>query len=135
MLADCLPAETTQQLHSGPGCLIGRDQSKKPVLFTVANPRYVRGQRTRVILGLGQCQAGLGRDIEQVGVDAEEVGEGALRRGQRSQAGRNRRLDTVLVVIVEGVLITLPRAVGRQPGQVERPEVAGGEFGASAGAR
>ena len=66
------------------------------------------------------------------GVDAEEVGEGAPRRGQRSQAGRNRRLGTVLVVIVEGVLLSVPRAVGRQAGQVERPGVAGGEFGASA---
>ncbi len=86
----------------------------------------------RIILDLGQRWAGLGGDIEQVGVEAEEVGEGALRSGQRSEASRNRGLHNVLVSVVEGVLIAFPHAVGRQPGQVERAQVSGGELGAGA---
>jgi hypothetical protein len=73
-------------------------------------------------------RAGLGGDTEQVGVNTEEVGEDALRSGQRSEAGRDRRLHNVLGLLVEGVLIALPCAVPGQPGQVERPQIARCEF-------
>jgi hypothetical protein len=91
------------------------------------------GQTGRILLRLGQRRAGLGLDAEQAGVNAEEVGQGALRGGQRSEAGRDRRLDNVLVLVVEGVLVAFPCAIAGQPGQVERPQIASGEFGAGTG--
>jgi hypothetical protein len=39
----------------------------------------------------------------------------------------------VVLVAVEGVLVSFSGAVAGQPGEIERPEVAGGEFGAGSG--
>lgn len=69
---------------------------------------------------------------EQNGVQAHEVGECPLRAGQRLEARRHVRLQPILVVGVERLLVDLPAAVGGQPSQVEGTEVASGDFGANA---
>jgi len=56
-LAGWLAAEAAQQLHSGPRRLVRCDQPEKPVLIAAWNARYVRGQRVRIILDLGQRAA------------------------------------------------------------------------------
>jgi hypothetical protein len=53
-------------------------------------------------------RAGLRCDREHVGVKAQEVGQGALGRGERSQAGGHRWLGFVFLVVVEGVLVAFP---------------------------
>jgi hypothetical protein len=76
------------------------------------------GQFAGIVFRLGQGRAGLGCDREQVGVEAQEVGQGALWCGEHSQAGGHRWFEFVFFVVVEGVLVAFPGAVGRQPGQV-----------------
>ncbi|HEY3903895.1 MAG TPA: hypothetical protein VGM14_08345 [Streptosporangiaceae bacterium] len=63
--------------------------------------------------GGGVGRAGLGRDGEQVVIEPEEAGQGALGCGQGGQAGRDRRLELFLILIVERVLVALPDSVGR----------------------
>jgi hypothetical protein len=72
----------------------------------------------------------VGCDREQVVIGAEEVGQCLLRSGKRGQSGRHEWLEFVVLVAVEGVLVSFPGAVAGQPGEIERPEVAAGEFGA-----
>jgi hypothetical protein len=45
--------------------LIGGDQPEQPVLLAGGNAGYVRGQRARIVLHLGQRRAGLGGDAER----------------------------------------------------------------------
>src|SRR3712207_8098793 len=51
------------------------------------------------------------RSREQVIVEAEEVGQRPLRRGECAQPRRNRRLEIVLGITIEDVIVTLPGAV------------------------
>jgi hypothetical protein len=44
----------------------------------------------------------------------------------------DRRLHLILVLIAERILLAFPPAVARQPGQIQRPQVPGCEFGADA---
>ena len=89
------------------------------------------GQRTQILPRLRRLRAGPRRGGEQIGIEAEEIGQCALRRGQRPQPGRYRRLPLVLVIVAEGVLVPLPPAVGRQPRQIQRPKVTGGQLAAN----
>jgi len=92
----------------------------------------VGGQRARILLRLRQLRAGLRRHREQIRIDADEIGQSALRGGQRPEPGRHRRLPLVLVIFAESVLVPFPPSVGRQPCQIQRPKVTGGELGADA---
>ncbi|XVV01826.1 hypothetical protein ACQPW3_31195 [Actinosynnema sp. CA-248983] len=83
--------------------------------------------------GAVQWWAGPGCDREQVVVEAEEVGQCPLGRGECAQTGWDWGLDVVVRLAVEGVLVAFPDAVGGQPGEIERSEVAGGQFGADSG--
>lgn len=71
-----VPEKAPQQFHPGPCRLVICDQREKPVLVADGEIRDARGQRTRIVLYLGQPRTGLGRDLEKVGVEAEEVGQG-----------------------------------------------------------
>src|SRR5690606_8132512 len=91
-----------------------------------------------LLLGLAQGRDGVGElgaaglavrarfggDFQQGLVELEEVGQRALRAAERFQARRHRRLQAVLVVGGERVLLDLPAPVGGEPGQVQRAEVA-----------
>jgi hypothetical protein len=71
----------------------------------------------------------LGCDREQVVVEAEEVGQRPLCRGEHAQPGWHGWLEVVVGVAVESVLVPLPATIGGQPGEIERPEIAGGKLG------
>src|ERR1035437_1295246 len=52
--------------------------------------------------------------------------------GPVSDPSPHRRLPLVLVIFAESVLVPFPPSVGRQPCQIQRPKVTGGELGADA---
>jgi hypothetical protein len=91
---------------------------------------HPRGELAGIVSDLVEWWTCLGCDCEQVVVEAEEVGQCLLRRGKRGQSGRHGWLEFVVLVAVEGVLVSFLGAVAGQPGEIEWPEVAGGEFGA-----
>jgi hypothetical protein len=124
--------QAAQHLHPGPRRLIAGDQHEKAVLLRAGQPGDVGGERARILLHLGQIRAGLRHHREEIGIEAEEIGESTLRGGQRAQPGRHRRLQRILILVAERVLITLPPAVCRQPRQIQPSQVTGGEFGTDA---
>ena len=60
------------------------------------------------------------------------AGQGALWCCEGAQACGNWWFEVGFFVVVEGILVPFPDSVGRQPGQIKRTQVPGGEFGADA---
>src|SRR5207249_3440660 len=84
-----------------------------------ANPPFhVTGRGTTFSNGV----AALGRDGQQVFVKAQELGERAQRRREIPKTRGDRRLD--------GVVVQEFTLRAGQPAQVQRTQVAAGQFGA-----
>ncbi|MFJ2198449.1 hypothetical protein [Streptomyces violaceusniger] len=84
--------------------------------------------------GFGGGGAGLCGDGEQVGIDPQVVRQRALRGGEIGETGRDGRFGggPVLLFIV---VLPFPRGEGGQPGEIQGPQVARGEFVAYADER
>jgi hypothetical protein len=80
---------------------------------------HPRGELAGIVSHLVEWWTCLGCDCEQVVVEAEEVGQCLLRSGKGSQSGRHGWLEFVVLVAVEGVLVSFPGAVAGQLGEIE----------------
>lgn len=77
---------------------------------------HLSGELTGIVSDLVEWWTCLGCDCEQVAVETEELGQYLLRPGKRGQSGRHGWLELMVLVAVEGVLVTFPGAVAGQPG-------------------
>ncbi len=124
-----LQAHPAPQLRPGDKTLAPSDQQEQPVLLTRRKPCHPGGQLLGPDPRVRRRRARLRGDLEQIRVQTEEVRERALWRRQLRQPRRHRRLTVVLMVLVERALVAVPRALGRQPTEIERAQVTGRELG------
>ncbi|MGI5285784.1 hypothetical protein ACQEVF_20930 [Nonomuraea polychroma] len=132
LLVGGLAAELAHQFPANPGGVILDHPQQQRVLALGGQSADPGGQSLSIVLYRLRWSAGLGGGREQVLVQAQEVGQSPLRRAERTQPRRDGRLQLVLLLVVEGVLVTLPCPVRRQPGNIEWTQIAGGEFGPDA---
>src|SRR5437868_7640152 len=109
--------------------MVGGDSQQQPVLLRGGERGDPGSQRLRIILYGRERRAPFGRGLQQFVIKPQEGGQGLLGSSERTEACRDGWLLLGLVLVVEGVLVAFPGSVGRQPGQIERPQVACCEFG------